>query len=103
CGQAHAGAAGEAPVDVGHEGRPLLVMDGDELDWAVEQRVNHVYVLSAGDAEDVIDAFVLEGLDEELGSFHRSCLQSKGPGRALCPRRSSPGSMLERRPSSSRA
>ena len=29
-GQADAGAAGQAPVDIGHEGRALLVVGGDE-------------------------------------------------------------------------
>ena len=33
-GHANARAAGEAPVDVGHEGRALLVVAGDELDRA---------------------------------------------------------------------
>ena len=64
---AHAGAAGQASVHVGHERRALLVVRGDELDRAVEQRIHHVDVLFAGNAEDVLDALVLEALHEQLG------------------------------------
>ena len=66
-GHANAGAAGQPAVDVGHERRALLVVRGDELDRAVEQRVHDVDVLLAGNAEDVLDAFVLEAADQELG------------------------------------
>ena len=69
-GHAHARAAGQAAVDVGHEGRALLVVRGDELDRAVEQRIHDVDVLFAGDAEDVLDTFVLQALDEQFSGFH---------------------------------
>ncbi len=62
--------AGQPAVDVGHERRALLVPRRDELDRAVEQRVHHVDVLLAGNAEDVLDAFVLEALDQQLGRGH---------------------------------
>jgi hypothetical protein len=58
------------PVDVGHEGGALLVVGRHEADRAVEQRVHHVDVLLARNAEDVFDLLVLEALDEQLGSFH---------------------------------
>ena len=67
---AHAGTARQAPVHVGHEGRPLLVMGRHELDRAVEQRVHDIDVLFAGNAEDVLDTFVLQALDEKLSCSH---------------------------------
>ena len=69
-GHAHAGAAGEAAVGRGHEGGGLLVADQDELDARRAQRLDDVQVLFAGHGEDSIDALVLEGLDEQVGSFH---------------------------------
>ena len=70
--EADAGPAGEAPVGVGHEGRALLVPrghEGDEL-RAVE-RLAEVERLLAGDAEDELDALVLQAVDEEVGGGAR--------------------------------
>src|SRR5258706_3215048 len=63
---AHARLLGETSVDVGHERRALLVMAGDEVDGAREQGGHDVDVLLAGNAEDVLDALVLEALDHQL-------------------------------------
>ena len=71
-GQADAGLAGEAPVGLGHEGGALLVAGGHEGDLrgAVERLVE-VERLLAGDAEDVLDALVLEAGDELVGGDQR--------------------------------
>ena len=69
-GEANPGPTREPPVNVGHEGRPLLVARRDELDGAVEQYVHHVNVLFARDAKDALDPFVLKTADEQLGGFH---------------------------------
>ena len=57
---ANARPARQPSVDVGHESGTLLMMRGDKSDWTVEQRVHDIDVLFAGNAEDVLDAFVLE-------------------------------------------
>ena len=64
--QAHAGAAGQAPVGVGHVGPALLVADGNELDRGVGQRLVEVERLLAGNAEDVLNALGLQALDEHI-------------------------------------
>ena len=63
-GQAHAGPAGQPPVDVGHEGGRLLVAGGDEADLAVQQDVQDVDVLLAGEAENDLHALVFQTADE---------------------------------------
>ena len=71
-GEADAGLAGEPARGVGHERRALLVAgrhEGDEL-RAVEG-LAEVERLLAGDAEDELDALVLEAVDEELGGDAR--------------------------------
>ena len=65
--QAHAGAARERAVDVGHERGAALVARRHEPDRRVGQRVDHVEVLFTREAEHELDAFVLEALHEELG------------------------------------
>ena len=78
---AHARAAGEAPVDVGHERRALLVMRGDEPDAAVEKRIHDVDVLLARNTEDVLDPFVLKAFNEQLGGGrHRTPKDCLFPG-----------------------
>jgi hypothetical protein len=67
---AHAGAPGQAPVHVGHERGALLVVSGDEFDGAVQQCIHHVDVLFAGNAEDVLDTFVFQALDEQFSGLH---------------------------------
>ena len=71
---ANARPARQPAVDVGHEGRALLMARRDELDRAVEQRIHDVDVLLARNAEDVFDALVLEASYEELRCFHGSSL-----------------------------
>ena len=64
--QAYSRAAGQATVRVGHVGAALLVADGDELDRRIGQRFVQVERLLAWDAENVLDAFGLEALDEHF-------------------------------------
>jgi hypothetical protein len=64
CGQAHARPAGQAPIDVGHEGRALLVPHGDEADAAIQQRVHDIEVLLAGQPEDVFHSLVFQAADQ---------------------------------------
>ena len=86
--QGAGGLAGEAAVDLGHEGRPLLVAAEHEVDVGVLQGHHHVGVLLAGDAEDVADSLGLEAADEQIGRLHR------GPPQADHGRRSTPGGTL---------
>ena len=69
CAQAHARAAGQAPVRVGHVGPALLVADGNELDRGRSQGFIEVERFLAGDTEDVFHALGFEALDEDFGSF----------------------------------
>jgi hypothetical protein len=64
--QAHAGLPGERPVRVGHERGASLVARGHEPDRRIDQRVDHVEVLLAGEPEDILDALVLEAGDQQL-------------------------------------
>ena len=84
-----AGPAGEAAVGVGHEGRPLLVPDGEEGDGlGVLDRLVQVERLLAGDPEDVPDALVLEAADEELcGRRHTASLVTRSVADAARSRR----------------
>ena len=76
--EAHAGAAGEAAEDVGHERGALLVADGHEGDRRAVERLAQVQRLLAGDAEDVLDALGLEALDEHVGGGTRSLAGGRG-------------------------
>ena len=69
-GHAHPSAPGQAAVHVSHERGALFVVRGDELDGTVQQCIHHVDVLFAGNAEDVLDTFVLQALDEQFSGFH---------------------------------
>ena len=69
-GHAHPSAPGQATVHVSHERGALLVVRGDELDGTVQQCIHHVDVFFAGNAEDVLDTFVLQALDEQFSGFH---------------------------------
>ena len=62
--------AGEAAVDVCHEGGALLVARCDEAHLAVQQRIHHIDVFLSRDAEDVFHALVFETANEQLSSFH---------------------------------
>ena len=68
--RAHAGAAGEPAVNVGHESGRLFVPRRDEADGTAQQRVHDVQILFAGDAEDDLDALVLKAADQQFGGFH---------------------------------
>ena len=63
---ADARLAGEPAVRCGHEGGRLLVPGQDELDRGRPQRLDHVEVLLARDAEDAVDALVLERRDQQI-------------------------------------
>ena len=68
--EADAGLAGEPAVDVGHEGRRLLVAAEDEVDVALHQRHHHIGVLLAGNPEDVGHTLGFEAFDQKIGRFH---------------------------------
>ncbi len=68
--QANAGLAGEAAVNVGHEGGALLVPGGDELDTAADQRIHDVEIFFAGNPEYVFHALVFEAAHEQVAGFH---------------------------------
>jgi len=91
CGQAQPGAPGEAPVDVGHEGRALLVAGRDEADGRVDEGVVEVEGLLAGAPEDVLHPFALEAADQQLGTGHcctphlRCKKRVRPPARSIAP------------------
>lgn len=80
-GQAHASATGQAPIDIGHERRALLVPRRDEADASFLDSEHKVKVLFAGDAEDDVDALRLEAVNEDLCacSGALSCGHMKSP------------------------
>ena len=57
---------GQPPVDLGHEGRRLLVADQDVANRGPGERIGEVDILLTGDAEHTGDSFVLEAPDEEF-------------------------------------
>jgi hypothetical protein len=65
--QANAGLAGVPSIGRGHESRALLMPRQDQFDLGrSRQAVEEIKVLLAGHAEDVLDALVLEALDEQV-------------------------------------
>jgi hypothetical protein len=76
-GEAHPGAAGQATVDVRHEGGRLLVARQHELDVAVEERVHHVDIFFARNAVDGLDPLVLETTHQELRGLHAGHLLTR--------------------------
>ncbi len=70
-GHANAGAAGEAAVDVGHEGGALLVFYGDEFNGAVDQRVHHIDIFFTREAEDVFHTLVFQALYKQFTCLHQ--------------------------------
>ena len=68
-GDADAGAAGEPAMGRRHESRRLLVPRQDQLDLRLPQRLDDVEVLFAGNAEDAVDAFVLERCYQQIRTF----------------------------------
>ena len=91
-GQADPRAAGEPAPGVRHEGGPLLVPRGHELDPRVHQGVEDVEDLLAGDAEDVAHAFVLQTPRDDVGCLHvrlprsRLCVGASGASSQPSPR-----------------
>ena len=61
---ADAGLAGQAAVDVGHEGRALLMADGDKFDFRTFQGVHDRQVFFAGNAEYVMDSLFFQAFDQ---------------------------------------
>ena len=59
-GDADAGLAGQPAVGRRHEGRRLLVPGQDQLDGGVAQALDDVEVFFARNAEDALNAFVLQ-------------------------------------------
>jgi hypothetical protein len=66
---AHAGLARQPAVGRSHERRRLLVPGQDELDLRAAQRLDHGEVLFTRDAEDAVDAFVLQRRSQKVGGF----------------------------------
>ena len=75
--QRHARLAGHAADPAGDEGGVLLVAADDRLDPRVQQRVEHLVDLRAGDAEDVLDALRLQTLHQQFAprSAGSGCLR----------------------------
>ena len=69
-GQADARPAGQAAVDVGHEGGPLLVSRRHKTNGTVQEHFEEVDVFLAGNAENVLHALIFQTADEQFGSFH---------------------------------
>ncbi len=65
-GQAHARLAGQAAIGGRHEHRRLLVAGDDQLDAGMAQRLDHVEIFFAGNAENALDAFVLKCGDKQI-------------------------------------
>ena len=63
-GQTHARLASQPAINVGHEGRALFVARRDKLDGGANQRIHHIHVFLAGDAEDIADTLVREAFDD---------------------------------------
>ena len=82
-GHGHGAATGEPAVDVGHERGALLVTGRDVADpGMVGERLQDVHGLLAGDREDVLAAFGVEAVDQQLGG-------GPDPSRGLARRRRS--------------
>jgi hypothetical protein len=79
-GEAHTGLAGMAPIGRRHEARPLLVAGEDQPDPRARQAVEEVEILLARDSEDIVDAFFLQALDEQVGGLGHSAVLSGGNG-----------------------
>ena len=62
-----AGLAGRLAVGLGHHGRPALLAANDHLDRNIVQRVEHIEIAFARDAEDVGDAVRDQPVDQNLG------------------------------------
>ncbi len=69
-GETDPGPAGQAPVRRRHERRRLLVAGQHQPDLRAAQGFDDVEILLARNAEDLLDALVLERGDEELGAVH---------------------------------
>jgi hypothetical protein len=61
--QANARLAGEPPLNIGHEGRALLVARLKKMDLRIKHGLEHGNVLFARHAEHVFDSLVLEAAD----------------------------------------
>src|SRR5215218_6711297 len=74
----------QPPVCGSHEGGRLLVAGEHELDRGCTERLDHVEVLLAGDAEDAVDALVLEGCNQKIRTLGHgsqlSCWCCRGEG-----------------------
>ena len=75
--EADASASRETAVDIGHEGRALLVAHGDELDGRVAQCLDDLQIFLARNAEDVLDAFAFQAFDQDLCRVHRFVILSQ--------------------------
>ena len=83
--QHHAGPAGGAGIPVRRMGRPLLVAHQDMLDVLLpEQCIIDVQYRPTGVTEHILDTFILQALNDNLGSgqFHKDFLyKTKKPAK----------------------
>ena len=63
--------AGQPAVHVGHEGCPLFVPGRDEADRAVEQDIENLDVLFAGQSKNGLHPLVFQTTNEQFGRLHR--------------------------------
>ena len=70
-GEADPSPAGQPSVGRRHERRRLLVAGQHQLDLGAAQGFDDVEILLTRNAEDLLDALVLERGDEEFGAVHR--------------------------------
>ena len=84
-GDANARLAGEPSVGGGHERGGLLMAGQHELDRGLANRLDHVEVLFPRNAKNPIDAFILEGGDQQIRTFQYECsLVNRRPRTAVC-------------------
>ena len=71
---ANAGFAGEPAIGRGHERGALLVPGQHQLDRGSAQTLDHVEIFLAGNAEDAVDALVLQRGDNQVRTFGHAFL-----------------------------
>ena len=83
--QQHAGLAGQLAVGLGHERGAALLAAGDEVDLGrVEERVEHLEIALAGDAERHLDAMRLEAARRPAGRRSKPEDSPPSPARRVC-------------------
>ena len=75
----------------------LTVLGQDQLDARAPQRFDDIEVLFAWYGEDVLDALVLQGVDEQVACFHEEPLSLRHRGKGSAPRRDAGALVSSRR------